>query len=114
MDFSDLNALQAEIYAALSTLEKLGDEYAVARQVVDHDGDMRRNLLARYKAKETPKSDAEKEMLARSRPEYLVETTEHEKRIVAAYKVINRHWFLNSKLDALRSILSTQKVLSQL
>jgi len=114
MDFSDIAALQVEIYHTLDQQEKLRDEFAVAKQVAEYDSDRRKIALAKCVQGSVGKSIAEKEMNARASLEYNDALGALGDAYAASQKIISRYYSLSSKLDALRSILSTQKQLASL
>ena len=109
----DIVQLQAEIYKVLNDLEKLRDGYAVARQVIEYDGERKKGLLSRTMVACGGKSMAEREMTARASSEHEAGLIELGKQLAEAHKVVARYYALGSKLDALRSILSCQKVLAK-
>lgn len=114
MDFSDIAALQAEIYGVLDAMEKQRTDYAVAKQVAEYDSDRRKIALAKATKSADGKSIAEKEMNARASGPYSDALAVLADSYAESQRVISRYYTLQSKMDALRSILSTQKTLAGL
>ena len=110
----DIAGLQAAIYSVLDELEKMLDDHAVARQMVEHDSEQRKMLLGKMVTvllEQDKMALGVAEHRARSGEGYGDCMAAYAKAYIAAQKIINRHWFLTSKLDALRGILATQRVL---
>jgi hypothetical protein len=114
MDFSDIATLQAEIYACLDKQDKMRDEFAVARQIAEYDGERRKMLLAKAVQDAPGKSIAEREVNARASQAYYDALTVLAGAYIDSQRVISRYHGLQSKMDALRSILSTQKAMAQI
>ena len=112
-DFSDVQALQAAIYGKCEALEKLRDDYAAARQVVEYDGERRKAALAGATVKQLDagKGAAASEAYARTSPEYHEAMRRLGQDYTAAQAVISKYHATITTLDALRSILSTQRSL---
>ena len=107
----DLMALQAAIYQVCDDLEKHGDAFAAARQVVEYDSDRRKQLLARCVQSAPGKAMNERESAARAGAEYDAGLAELAKEYAAAEREISFYFRRQGKLDALRSILSVQSKL---
>lgn len=112
-DFSDIQALQSAIYGCCDTLEQMRDEYAAARQVVEFSSERSKSALAGEQAiqLEAGKGVGAAEVYARQSEAYRQAMTAIAKQYEAAQAVIAKWHIQQSKLDALRSILSTQKAL---
>lgn len=110
-DFSDIAALQSAIYGCCDTLEKMRDEYAAARQVVEFSSERSKSALAGQQAieLESGKGVGAAEVYARQSDGYRQAMAAIAKQYEAAQSVIAKWHIQQSKLDALRSILSTQR-----
>jgi len=107
----DLLALQAAIYQVCDDLEKHGDAFAAARQVVEYDSDRRKQLLSKCVLSAPGKAMNEREAFARASAEYDAGLVELGKQYAAAEREISLYFRRQGKLDALRSILSVQSKL---
>ena len=112
-DHQDIAELQAAIYACLDSLEKQRDGYAMARQVVEYDSDRRKQLLSVCVQSAAGKSISEREHTARASKGHNDGLNDLAAQFADAHKIMSRYYCTNTKLDALRSILSTQKVLAR-
>lgn len=112
-DFSDVAALQAAIYAKCDALEKMREDYASARQVVEYDSERRKAALAGETVKQLDagRGAGASEAYARASKEYHDAMKKLGEQLTAAHSVIARYHTTITTLDALRSILSTQRAL---
>lgn len=112
-DFSDIQALQVAIYGCCDTLEKMRDDYAAARQVVEFSSERSKSALAGEQARELEagKGVGAAEVYARKSDGYRQAMAAIAKQYEAAQATIAKWHIQQAKLDALRSILSTQKAL---
>jgi hypothetical protein len=110
-DHDDLNQLQAAIYAVLDELEKMVEEFAAARSVIEHASDRRKQLLARFVQAATGKAMNEREAWSRANPDYDKGLTRLESDYATAERTIARYFLKQARLDSLRSVLSCQKAL---
>lgn len=107
-NYDDLLQLQATIYQVCDDLEKHGDAFAAARQVVEYDSDRRKQLLARCVLSAPGKAVNEREAHARASLEYDDGLNLLAKQYAAAEREISLYFRKQGKLEALRSILSIQ------
>jgi len=112
-DFSDVAALQAAIYERCESLERMRDEYAAAQQVVEYDADRRKAALAVETVKflDDGEGAGASEARARASAGYFEAMKVLAVQLTAANRVIAKYRLHLTTLDALRSILSTQRSL---
>lgn len=109
----DISAIQAEIYRTLEQLESGVPSCAVAKQVIEHDSDRRKAALARAVSPLIigGESATAAEHNGRTAPSYLTDMKIIGEQYTKAQELMMKQSVQFSKLDALRSILSTQKTL---
>jgi hypothetical protein len=114
-DHQDIAAIQAEIYKTLDALEKGVGGYAVAKQVAEHDSDRRKAALSRAVSPLIIGGTATgaAEHMGRTAQSYQTDMRIIGEQYTKAQEIIQRQSVLFSKLDALRSILSTAKILAK-
>jgi hypothetical protein len=110
MDGSDIPQLQAEMVRCCDELVAGASALAQARQILAHDSDMRKNILATSTAPLLEECSATAaEIKARACPEYRQALDAWRGQVLQAEKHVTRNRALENKLDALRSLLSLAK-----
>jgi hypothetical protein len=111
MDNSDLMELSKALSETVDEMGRMVTAVATAKQVKEYNGELRKNLLARYVAPllETTKSATAAETLARASSDYQSELSKLAEQFLTAEKHITRFDVLHAKHDAQRSALSLAK-----
>ncbi len=94
------------------SVQKLHDmvcDVAKARTVREHASDRRKNLLAKFMYKHSGGSISHSEMLARTDPDYLLESSSLEDQFLSGETVLSKLQAELCRYEGLRSLLSYSK-----
>lgn len=110
-DHSNIKLIEERLVTATQNLHKLSPMMGLAKQVIEFQSDMRKNILAKHARRyiESQNSAANSEMLARSDPAYEVEIKVLQDRVTDAYKVEAEWRATLASVEVGRSLLAMQR-----
>lgn len=108
IDNEDIKRLQKIISACNKKIKDLVTAMSMAKVVIEHDSEDRKNLLARHLPFDL-KSAAAAEQAARQSPKYQEAYQEHKKSLEAAYAIDFQWKATTIRLDSARSLLAVSR-----